>query len=93
LIVLSDIKPNLAHSWLGQESVHQLHKVGKKKEKKKVLERFYISITICQTFLGMITHDTTSKFLKIKILGQEIKEDNKNSWAHQLGAPFLFPIL
>jgi hypothetical protein len=30
------------------------------------------------------------KNLKIKILGQEIKEDNKNSWGQQLAAGFLF---
>jgi hypothetical protein len=32
------------------------------------------------------------KFEK-KILGQEIKEDNKNSWVQQLAGWFLFPIL
>jgi hypothetical protein len=31
--------------------------------------------------------------VKIKILGQEMKEDNKNFWAQQLAAGFLFPIL
>jgi hypothetical protein len=28
--------------------------------------------------------------LKVKILGQEIKEDNKNSWGQQLVVGFLF---
>ncbi len=103
LIVLSDLHPNLAHSCLGQVGGKRLWKdetlsppiwqSWKNKKKKKSLGKV---LQIYRHLLNLSWDAHTwhnIKNLKINILGHEMKEDNKNSWAQQLVAWFLFPIL
>jgi hypothetical protein len=64
--------------WDNSQSTY-FTKLKKEKEEKSWKSSTNLS-PFAKSFLGC-SHMTQHKKFEIKILGQEIKEDNKNSWA------------